>query len=140
MVLKKLRFFAFIFVIFVICLFSLYQYWSSNPNAKHNSAAAQTLEKFYAAFLDENYAAVALLVESHNPQMVINVRHWYGQVEKYQIKTIRNLKNQQKEAKILVTSYRNNEIETNTDTILLTRQQDEWLIKSYRSDLEYKLP
>ncbi|WP_213587315.1 hypothetical protein [Paenibacillus sp. J2TS4] len=117
----------------------LYNYMS-NPHAKHNTAIKNILDKFYDAFVREDYQTISGLIDNKNPQMVINVRHWYGEVQKYEILSIQSDGKFEKKAKVRVTSRFNNEERNNIDRISLIKQQDEWFIQSYNSDLDYTLP
>ncbi|GIP36444.1 hypothetical protein J2TS4_56540 [Paenibacillus sp. J2TS4] len=112
----------------------------SNPHAKHNTAIKNILDKFYDAFVREDYQTISGLIDNKNPQMVINVRHWYGEVQKYEILSIQSDGKFEKKAKVRVTSRFNNEERNNIDRISLIKQQDEWFIQSYNSDLDYTLP
>ncbi|MGN7383008.1 hypothetical protein ACTHRH_13935 [Paenibacillus sp. SAFN-117] len=126
-------------VILIISAYLLFNYMS-DPYAKHNIAAKNTLDKFYDAFIREDYQTISTLIVNKNPQMVINIRHWYGDVKKYEIIHIRKVDEFEKKAKIKITSFLNSEERNNIDIILLKKQQDKWLVQNYDSDLGYTLP
>jgi hypothetical protein len=136
----KKRLFYFI-VILVVCLISLsYIFLYNSPNSTSNIPQRVIIEKFYQAFKIKDYTTIAPLTINNNPQMVINVRHWYGDVEDFKIREIKSISDSEKKAKVSVTSVRNNEKHKDNDTLILVKQNDSWLIKSYESDLDYKLP
>ncbi|PZE21423.1 hypothetical protein [Paenibacillus xerothermodurans] len=128
-------------VILVVCLISFYYFFlHNNPNSKSNIPQRVIIEKFYQAFKTEDYGTIAPLFLDNNPQMVINVRIWYGDVQDVKIREIKTISESEKKVKVSVTSLRNNEKHNDTDTLILVKQNDSWLIKSYGSDLDYKLP
>lgn len=98
------------------------------------------LYSFYSPFKTEDYGSIADLMSNHDPQMVINVRRWYGEVTGFQIKEIRRTSATEKKAVVSVTSRRNNAQHVNTDYLKLIKGIDGWEISSYESDLDYKLP
>ncbi|WP_079912050.1 hypothetical protein [Paenibacillus sp. 32352] len=118
----------------------LYYFVYASPNAKWNSPQRYILDQFYQAFQTKDYSMISPLIFDRNPQMVINIRHWYGDVKSYHIQTIRSVSSSEKQAVITVTSLREGKEHRNTDTILLAKQDGGWAITSYNSDLEYKLP
>lgn len=118
----------------------LYYFVYANPNAKWNSPQRYIVNQFYQAFQAKDYSMISPLIFDLNPQMAINIRHWYGDVKSYRIRTIRSISSSEKQTVITVTSLREGKKHRNTDTIILAKQDDGWLITSYNSDLEYKLP
>lgn len=136
----KKRLFYLIVILVVCFIFLYYLFLYNNPNSTNNIPQRVIIEKFYQAFKTEDYTTIALLTSNNNPQMVINVRHWYGDVEDFKIKEIKSISESEKKAKVSVTSVRNNEKHKDTDTLILVKLNDSWLIKSYESDLDYKLP
>ncbi|UUZ90354.1 hypothetical protein LJK87_31030 [Paenibacillus sp. P25] len=117
-----------------------YRYYFVNPNADHNIVQKKLVDSFYVAFAAEDYSSIAGLMSNGNPQMVINVRHWYGEVISFYIKEIRRISSTEKKAVVSITSRRNNEQHVNTDYLVLIEGKNGWQISSYESDLDYKLP
>lgn len=68
----------------ILAALLFYKYYYVNPNADHNVVQKDLLNSFYSAFRTEDYGAIAELMSDHNPQMVINVRRWYGEVTGFQ--------------------------------------------------------
>ncbi|UUZ83505.1 hypothetical protein LJK88_06495 [Paenibacillus sp. P26] len=73
-----------------------YRYYFVNPNADHNIVQKKLVDSFYVAFAAEDYSSIAGLMSNGNPQMVINVRHWYGEVISFYIKEIRRISSTEK--------------------------------------------
>ena len=126
-------------LILLVSIDGVYKYWVS-PSAKHNIAATQTLENFYLAFISKDYVEIAQFIKNNNPQIVINERHWYGDISKYEIKSMKRNKNNERIAKIIVKTIINNQKKQYTDTIKLVKQTDKWVVESYHTNLQYKLP
>ncbi|MCP3773206.1 hypothetical protein NLX71_07725 [Paenibacillus sp. MZ04-78.2] len=136
----KKRYYISLAALLVLAGFIFYKYYYVNPYADHNIVQKELLNSFYGAFRTKDYGSIADLMSNHNPQMVITVRHWYGEVTSFQIKEIRKTSATEKKAVVSVTSRRNNEQHVNTDYLILTKGIEGWKIRSYESDLDYKLP
>ncbi|MDO3678569.1 hypothetical protein [Paenibacillus ehimensis] len=139
MQLKK-RYYISLAALLILSALIFYKYYYVNPNADHNIEQKDLLNSFYSAFRTKDYGAIADLMSNHNPQMVITVRIWYGEVTSFQIKEIRRTSATEKKAVVSVTSRRNNQQHVNTDYLILVEGIDGWKISSYESDLDYKLP
>lgn len=136
----KKRYYISLAALLILSALIFYKYYYVNPNADHNVVQKELLNSFYSAFRTEDYGAMADLMSDHNPQMVINVRRWYGEVTSFQIKEIRRTSAAERKAVVSVTSRRNNQQHVNTDYLILVEGIDGWKISSYESDLDYKLP
>ncbi|WP_088833578.1 hypothetical protein [Paenibacillus tyrfis] len=136
----KKRYYISLSALLILAGLIFYKYYYVNPYADHNIVQKDLLNSFYSAFQTEDYGSIANLMSNHNPQMVINVRRWYGEVTDFQIKEIRRTSATEKKAVVSVTSRRNNAQHDNTDYLILIKGIDGWEISSYESDLDYKLP
>lgn len=140
MIQMKKRHYISVALLLILAGLLSYRYYFVNPNADHNIVQKKLVDSFYVAFAAEDYSSIAGLMSNGNPQMVINVRHWYGEVISFYIKEIRRISSTEKKAVVSITSRRNNEQHVNTDYLVLIEGKNGWQISSYESDLDYKLP
>ncbi|KPV60232.1 hypothetical protein QJ48_06900 [Paenibacillus sp. A3] len=120
----------------LICCALLYFLY---PSSIHNRDAARALDQFYQAFIKRDYATISKMMEDGNPQFVINERHWYGEVKRYQILYLLSMGTSRKKALVRVTTIRNEKEETYYDTLKL-KKRDQWLMESYSTNLKYNMP
>lgn len=131
---------AILLIALILIIVVYFLYFKNNPYSSGNLPVKEQLDIFYEAFMAEDYTAIAEISVNNNPQDVINVRPWYGEVNKYKIKSIKNIDGQHKEAKIIVRSMRNEKHEKNIDTIDLKKEGDKWLIYIYNTNFRHVMP
>lgn len=130
-------------------IFLIYLY-NQNPNAPKHADTREALVKFYDLYV-KGVDHTEEFFPDHNPQLVINYRFWYGDIQSYRILKIRDITppNQNsisntrvigKTKEALVEVMVNGTITPFIDTVTLELVDSKWLIVGYTTTNHHKMP
>lgn len=124
--------------------------YNQNPNASKHADARDTLFKFYDLYV-KGVDHTEEFFPDHNPQMVINYRFWYGDIQSYRILKIRDIDHPKqnsifnsrvigKTKEAIVEVMVNGTITPFIDTVTLELMDSKWLIVGYTTTNRHNMP
>ncbi|GGA18156.1 hypothetical protein GCM10008018_72680 [Paenibacillus marchantiophytorum] len=130
-------------------IFFVYLY-NQNPNAPKHAATRDALIKFYDLYV-KSVDHTEEFFPDHNPQLVINYRFWYGDIQSYRILKIRDIDHPKqnsifnvrvigKTKEALVEVMVKGTSTPFIDTVRLELVEDKWLIVGYTTTNLHKMP